>query len=323
MYCFLQILHIVFQENRHDDESTAAPTPIKLQNLYPHTIPTISFQSKSPEKKASADIKQGQKCSMQNDPDTETNIDLTARSQLQHRKDLFANPFEDVGDGTRTTTFQLKANLPTPNIRKSNPSAFTIVSPSRQGLHPSHTVTSVSQPLAARNLHSFNSTSSNVHKPCSGSINKDSLQLSVQPSNYEQKTVYHLPSKTQRIYDSNKSSIQNTNDLHRPFNESLLSDIPEEERLNQSLDIPTTHTNHSLPLPSCQGVSRMAEQAQTLYFALPQHVNVQQFSNQTLNLDLGSQHLLQSLLQLSSSQSTEGDDDQSKFLNCVKPLLNI
>jgi len=255
---------------------------------------------------------------VQNDLSIETRKDFNARLQLQHRKELFANPFEDARDSIRTTTFQVKANLPTPSIQKSNSSAFTIVSPSRQGLYPTHTVMSHAQPLAARNLNSFSSTSSNVHKPCLNSTNKDSLQLSVQPNNYEQKTVYHLPSKTQqRTNNSNKIPIQNANDSYQPFNESLLSDIPEEESLDQTLNIATTDTNLSYPLPSCQETSHMAEHAQTLYFALPQNVNVQQFSNQTLSLDLGSQHLLQSILQLSSSQSTEGDADQSKFLNPI------
>ena len=78
-------------------------------------------------------------------------------------------------------------------------------------------------------------------------------------------------------------------------NQSLLSDIPEEASLNQTL---TSTSGYQQIAVSTTG--QLPPTSQTVLFTIPQNFNVQQLSNQPLNLDMSSQQLLQSIVQISN-----------------------
>ncbi|XP_066935185.1 uncharacterized protein [Clytia hemisphaerica] len=312
-------------ENRQNVSSNPIPTTTKtniFEGLYPYNIPPICTISptKSPKKRLFSEEKKDQRSgpSQPHSDVFETSVDFNA---TQHRKELFSSHLDRNDDIIipRTHYTFPKSNINTPGssavIGSSNQSAFIKVSPLRTT--PVHSHTPHSHHFASKNL-SF--TPKNTHKPYysatktfrdidenrqySGHVAsknfhpiREDLQTSKTCITVESKNLYKPPSK------QISSSTSISGPAYDTFGNTNLSDIPEEESLNQSFQAHPSHFQGCTSSTSGIAQPNSSQSSQTVLFSFPQNFNVQQLSNQPLSLDENSQHLLQSLVQMSNSNS--------------------
>lgn len=228
---------------------------------------------------------------------------------MQHRKESFSSTLENE-DVLSRTSLHNKSLWANSSVRNSTPqSAFTkVISPQRILSFNPNAVSSIELHLPVKNLTTFSSSHSmqkkststktlkdfevNKSTPCSPTTSKNLVQefnsqkisTGVDPSKYQPKQ----PSSNAISFDYDRPTYID--------NQTLLSDIPEEESLNHTLTSTTVSNNQII----VSTIGQNAPTSQTVLFTIPQNFNVQQLSNQPLNLDMSSQHLIQSIVQLSN-----------------------
>lgn len=296
----------LFQEGQQNVQSTQ-PIPVHksiIEELYPQSIPAISY-TKSPKRRTSEEVYQDYRCFQQSDI-IDTSVDFNAKVQLQHRKESFSNPLETEDVFSRTNPLT-KPTWSNSSIGKtSSQSAFTkVISPQRvPAFLPHHTQ---GQHHAVRNLSMFSTPHSTQRKSTSTKTSKDFETYKQSPcSSIPVKDMVfetlnsHKPSPDQNSPKPHAKTSYSTSTItcNVPTynnNQSLLSDIPEEASLNQTL---TSTSGYQQIAVSTTG--QLPPTSQTVLFTIPQNFNVQQLSNQPLNLDMSSQQLLQSIVQISN-----------------------
>ena len=284
--------------------------------MYPQSIPAISY-TKSPKRRTSEELFQDYRCFQQSDI-IDTSVDFNAKVQLQHRKESFSNPLETNDVFSRTNPLT-KSTWSSSSIGKtSSQSAFTkVISPQRvPAFLPHHTQ---GQNHAARNLSMFGTPHSNQRKSTSTKTLKDFEA-------YEQSPCSSIPVKDMVFETMNSHKHSPDQNSPKPqskipystitcnvptYNNTLLSDIPEEGSMNQTL---ASTSGFQQVVVSTTG--QLPPTSQTVLFTIPQNFNVQQLSNQPLNLDMSSQQLLQSIVQISNQpeKNTTLDKDGNKSL---------
>lgn len=165
-------------------------------------------------------------------------------------------------------------------------SAFTMVSPSKQGLQLSYKIPS---------LHVSNQLKTNLN---SQDNTTTPLQSSFRESHSLSKNPLNLPVICSKEIELKSKNNLNCERLH------FLPDIQEENtsdlNVNNFAEVVVT-TCQQMDAKEVILNTTCQQSTQTLLLAVPENLSVNQLSNQTLNLDYDSQQLLQSLLQLSTA----------------------
>ena len=309
------------QQNVHPSSQLIPGHKSIIEELYPHNIPAISYHTKSPKKRSSSEnIQHDYRCFSQSDV-IGTSIDFNAKVQLQHRKESFSSSLENEDTFSRTN-LHAKPTWSNSKIGKaSSQSAFTkVISPQRvPALHP-HAVSSYGKHHAARNLSMFSSSHSVQRKPTSTKTSKDfatykqSSCSSIPPRDFvfesltsHKRSTDQSSPKSQPKASSTSSTISLTCNVptYNKVSQTLLSDIPEEESLNQTQALASSY--HQITVST---TGQNPPTSQTVLFTIPPNFNVQQLSNQPLNLDMNSQHLLQSIVQFSNQPEKDTTSDK-------------
>ena len=224
------------------------------------------------------------------------------------------------------------------NLTSINPSSDTLTSFNNPNLSVNTNLNTTS-PIYHNHISKLKTSTlptdiGNIHKQFgkADDIVAEHLKISINNNNnfahYDQfSPLTYLPAIQEESFNSSMLALDSN--IHDPSNNTVpRSDIQTDNNLPMDSGGAQTllsgaSTCHDQAMVS--GITTGTQTSQTFLLALPDNFNIDQFSNQTLNLDYNSQQVLRALLQpnLSTEQQIVSDNPDNQELTTDKQQLML